>query len=68
LVTERGRELWARIDPALDDLASEIHQLRGTALKAGAVANDGWRLLNEALSDKSAGPRHVSQPRQTSPF
>jgi hypothetical protein len=66
--TARGRDLRARIEPALDELANELSQFRGTALKAAAVASDGWKLLSDALAGESWGGRHTVQPRQTSPF
>jgi hypothetical protein len=64
--TERGRDLRARIDPALDRFAEELGQLRGTATKAAALASEGWRLLNDTMAE---GPRRpMAQSRQTSPF
>ena len=66
--TSRGRALRAQIDPALEQFISELNQVRGTAMKAAAAASDGWKLLNDALADGTSSSRHVTQPRQTSPF
>jgi hypothetical protein len=70
LFTPRGRELRQRIEPALEDLARELVQLRGTVNRALGVASQGWDVLNEAFGDfgehgdASAFPTH----RQTNPF
>jgi len=65
--TERGRTLRRQLEPALDDIARELHSFRSTIQKAAGVANEGWKLLNEALGDSSRAPRYVN-PHQTSPF
>jgi len=65
LFTEHGRTLRRQIEPALEDLAKELSSFRSTIVKAASVANEGWRLLNEAASDD---PTRYSGPRQTSPF
>jgi hypothetical protein len=65
LFTEHGRTLRRQIEPALEDLAQELSSFRSTMMKAASVANEGWRLLNEAASDD---PTRYSGPHQTSPF
>jgi gas vesicle protein len=65
--TERGRELRRQIEPALDDFARELNSFRLTVEKAAGVANQGWKLLNEAMEP---GPQSTRYPtaHQTSPF
>jgi gas vesicle protein len=64
-LTEGGRRLRRQIEPALDNLANELSHFRGTVSKAGGLANEGWRLLNDTLGDAPAAARY---PRQTNPF
>lgn len=67
--TERGRALRRQIEPALDDLSRELDHLRGTVQKAAGVANEGWKLLNDALGETGGQqPRHYPGTHQTSPF
>ena len=67
--TDHGRALRRQIEPALDDFARELMSFRGTVQKAAGVANEGWKLLNDALGDTSSSnaPRYAA-PRQSSPF
>jgi hypothetical protein len=65
LFTEHGRRIRRQIEPALEDIARELSSFRSTMMKAASVANEGWRLLNEAASDDHT---RYSGPRQTSPF
>jgi len=67
LFTEQGRALRRRMEPALDDFARELTNLRATLGKAVGVANEGWKLLNEALGEQDAQLRYPS-PHQASPF
>ena len=67
LFTERGRDLRRRLEPALEDLAHELVQLRGTVTRAMGVASQGWNVLNEALGDQS-DISSFPTPRQTNPF
>jgi len=67
LFTERGRELRKRLEPALEDFAQELVQLRGTVNRAVGVASQGWHVLNEALGERgssNAFPTH----HQSNPF
>ena len=66
--TDRGKELRRRIDPALDDLSRELNSFRGTLLRASGVANEGWKLLNEALGDGVQQPLKYPSPHHSSPF
>jgi len=65
--TDHGRSLRRQIEPALDDFARELMSFRSTVQKAAGVANEGWKLLNDALGEGGQPPRYAS-PRQTSPF
>jgi uncharacterized membrane protein YccC len=65
--TDEGRSLRRHLEPALDDFARELKSLRSTVQQANGVANEGWKLLNEALGESSAPlPRYPGT--QTSPF
>jgi gas vesicle protein len=66
LFTERGRQMRRRLEPALEDFAHELGELRGTVTRAMGVASQGWHVLNEAMGDRDtpAFPSH----RQSNPF
>jgi pilus assembly protein TadC len=66
--TERGRELRRQIEPALDDIARELNSFRGTMQRASNVANEGWRLLNDALGEGGRQIPRYPGGHQTSPF
>jgi gas vesicle protein len=69
LFTERGRSLRRQLEPALDDFLRELHSFRGTVQRAAGVANEGWKLLNEALGEAGgAQPPRYPTTHQTSPF
>lgn len=63
--TEHGRNLRRQLEPALEDIARELSSFRSTIQKAAGVATEGWKLVNDALSDDR--PRYAG-PHQTSPF
>lgn len=63
--TDRGRALTRQIEPALEDLGRELNHFRSTMQKAVGVANEGWRLLNDAVGEERS--RYPS-PHQSSPF
>jgi gas vesicle protein len=65
--TEHGRNLRRQMEPALDDLSRELLSFRATVQKAAGVANEGWKLLNDALGESGQVPRYPG-PHQTSPF
>jgi gas vesicle protein len=68
--TDRGRQLRRQMEPALEDLARELHSFRNTVERAAGVANEGWQLLNETFGEgvqPPPPPRHPSA-HQTSPF
>jgi Na+/glutamate symporter len=67
LFTDRGRELRRQLEPAIEDFARELVQLRGTVNRAMGVASQGWHVLNEALGERgqtNAFPSH----HQSNPF
>ena len=64
--TERGRNLRGQIEPALDNLARELNSFRATVQKASGVANEGWKLLNDAVGEPGTSSRYPG--RQTAPF
>lgn len=66
--TNQGRQLRARIEPALEDLTRELNHFRGTVIKAADVAGEGWKLLNEALGEGGTTTPRYADPHQTSPF
>jgi len=65
--TDHGRNVRRQIEPALDDFARELMSFRATLQKAAGVANEGWKLLNDALEGAPAMPRYEG-PHQASPF
>jgi len=66
--TEHGRSLRRQIEPALDDFARELMSFRTTIQKAAGVANEGWKLLNDALGEGPPQTPRYAGPRQSSPF
>jgi gas vesicle protein len=65
--TEHGRSVRRQLEPALEDFTRELMSFRATVQKAAGVANEGWKLLNDALGEGGQGPRY-SSAHQTSPF
>jgi gas vesicle protein len=66
--TERGRAWRRQLEPAIDDIARELNHFRSTITKAGGVASEGWKLLNEALGESTAQSPRYPTTHQTSPF
>ena len=69
LFTDGGRTLRRRLEPAIEDFAHELMQLRGTVSRAAGVASEGWSVLNAALGEhgERSGPRYPAH-NQTAPF
>ena len=67
LFTERGRELRRRLEPALEDFAHELAQLRGTVRRAIGVASQGWNAIDDTLGDRGHTGAFPTL-RQTNPF
>ena len=67
LFTDHGRSLRRQLEPALDDFVRELHSFRATVQRAAGVANEGWKLLNDALGEAGQQtPRYGVG--QSSPF
>jgi hypothetical protein len=66
LFTEHGRRVRRQIEPALDDFAGELTSFHTTIQKVTEVANQGWKILNEAIGE--TGPALRNPGRQPSPF
>jgi hypothetical protein len=67
LFTERGREMRRRMEPALEDFAHELVQLRGTLTRALGVASQGWNVINETFGDREHTGAFPTL-HQTNPF
>jgi gas vesicle protein len=65
--TDNGRTMRRQLEPALDDISREISSFKGTLNRALGVANEGWKVLNEALGE-GGGSSRFPTPHQTSPF
>jgi gas vesicle protein len=65
--TERGRSVRRQIEPALEDFSHELMSFRNTVQEAAAVANEGWKLLNDTLGEGGKPPARYPSG-QTSPF
>lgn len=68
LFTERGRDLRRRLEPAIEDFAHELVQLRGTVNRAVGVASEGWNVLNAAIGERGATTARYPSYNQSSPF
>jgi gas vesicle protein len=66
--TDNGRHLRRQIEPALEDIARELNSFRATVQKAAGVANEGWKLLNDAVGEAGGPTRRFPNAHQTSPF
>jgi hypothetical protein len=69
--SEEGRRMRRSFEPMLDDLARELGSFRGTVQRAVAVANEGWKLLTEAIHDAGVhedAVRRFPGTHQSSPF
>jgi hypothetical protein len=65
--TDHGRSVRRQLEPAIDDFSRELMSFRATVQKAAGVANEGWKLLNDALGEGGRVPRYPAA-HQTSPF
>jgi len=66
--TEQGRHMRRQIEPALEDFSRELMSFRATVQKAAGVANEGWKLLNDALGEGGGHAPRYPGAHQTSPF
>lgn len=60
LFTDRGREWWNRLEPAVDDLRREVMRFQRTAEKVGDMAVDGLRAVNEFNAARATASRATS--------
>jgi hypothetical protein len=65
--TEHGRRVQREIQSALEDVSRELMSFRNTVQTAAGVANEGWKLLNDALGEGGKPPARYPSG-QTSPF
>ena len=65
--TDQGRSWRRQLEPAIEDMARELAQFRGTLSRAMGVANEGWKVLNDAIGEQS-GASHYPNPHQSTPF
>jgi gas vesicle protein len=65
--TDHGRRVRRQLEPALEDFSRELMSFRATVQKAAGVANEGWKLLNDALGEGGHASRYPGA-HQTSPF
>jgi hypothetical protein len=73
LFTRDGRALRRRLEPAIWDLARELDSFRASFKQASTVASEGWRLLQETMSEggpagRTGASARYSDARQASPF
>ena len=66
--TEQGRSVRRQLEPAIEDFARELMSFRTTVQKAAGVANEGWKLLNDALGETGGHAARYPGAHQTSPF
>ena len=66
IFTPQGREWRRRIEPAVEDFANELNNFRNALARAGGMANQGWRMLNDVLEETSSA--RYQTPHQTTPF
>jgi len=66
--TEHGRSVRRQFEPALEDFSRELMSFRSTVQKAAGVANEGWKLLNDALGEGGHQPPRYAGTHQSSPF
>ena len=64
--SEHGRSVRRQLEPVLDDFSRELMSFKATVQKAAGVANEGWKLLNEAMGEDARAPRYPGT--QSSPF
>ncbi len=67
IFTDHGRNLRRRLEPALEDFAHELGELRGTVTRAMGVASQGWHVWNDAMGEREQ-PAAFPPHRQSNPF
>ena len=49
--TDQGKSVRRQLEPAIEDFARELMSFRATIQKAAGAANEGWKLLNDAIGE-----------------
>ena len=65
--TDRGRRVRRKIEPVIEDFSREFLSFRNTVEGAAGAANEGWRLVNDALGEEANPPARYPNG-QTSRF
>ena len=55
--TDRGRDIRRRIQPSVEDFARELVSFKGAVARARDVASQGWRLMDEVVSETTRQAR-----------
>jgi hypothetical protein len=66
MFTDSGRRVRRELEPALDDFIREVQRLGTTVNRARSVANEGWRVLNQAAGEGSGS--WSAAVKQQTPF
>lgn len=67
-LTDDGRRLRRRLEPAVGDLVREIRQLGATVTSAGLLVREGLQVLNEMAGDADQASAWSAPLRQQDPF
>lgn len=68
LLTEDGRRLRSRLEPAVGDLVREIRQLGVTVASAGVLVREGLQVLNQMAGEADQASAWSAPVRQQDPF
>jgi hypothetical protein len=66
--TDHGRVVRRQLEPGLDEFARELNSWRGTIAKVMTAAHEGWRVLNDAMSENQFFDARHTHPHQSNPF
>ena len=55
-LTDRGRQVRDRLEPAIDDLRREFGRFQGTIEQVGRMANEGMRVVQEFNTARTQFP------------
>lgn len=67
-LTEDGRRLRSRLEPALGDLVRELRQLGVTVSSAGLLVREGLQVLNQMAGEAERSAAWSRPVRQQDPF
>lgn len=65
-LTPRGRQVWQRLEPALEEAARELSRVTGTVVGAAGAAREGWKVVRNAI--ERADFNRYPNSSQHSPF